>query len=190
VTAPNSPPAPLACARVRVLLEAYVDGDLETNDPQAAAQVRNHLTTCADCRGQHQQAASLPFRLRALRSPAPPASLVANVLQSVAPVRRTTLRAWTLLAPEALLVAFILWYLSGLDGLASLAAGTLSDLQGLAGWGAGAAPLPTVPAADVLLLGALIALTAIAAYHVSVLARLSDRGINPATHVTNEHRGA
>jgi predicted anti-sigma-YlaC factor YlaD len=190
MTASSSPPAPLACARVRVLVEAYVDGELATTDPQTADQVRAHLITCGDCRRQHQQAASLPFRLKALRSPAPPASLVANVLQSVAPVRRTTQRAWTLLAPEALLVAFILWYLSGLDGLASFATGTLSDLQGLAGWGAGAAPLPTLPAADVLLLGALIALTAIAAYHVSVLARLSDRGTHPAPHVTHEHRGA
>ena len=65
----------LACARVRVLLETYVDGDLAQNDPETARAVREHLITCADCRRQHQQAVSLPFRMKALRSPAPPAFL-------------------------------------------------------------------------------------------------------------------
>ncbi|MHB8589878.1 MAG: anti-sigma factor family protein [Candidatus Dormibacteraceae bacterium] len=165
-------PAPLACARVRVLLESYVDGDLETTDAESAARVRAHLATCDDCRRQHHEAVSLPFRLKALASPTPPASLVGGVMHSIAPVRRTSRRAWTLLAPEAALVAFILWYLSGLQGLASLASGTWADLQDLAGWATGSAPLPSVPAVDVLLLAALIALTVIAAYHLSVLARL------------------
>jgi predicted anti-sigma-YlaC factor YlaD len=187
---PGGSSAPLACARVRVLLESYVDGDLARSDPQTAAQLRAHIGTCDDCRRQHDQAVSLPFRLKALGTPAPPASLVTAVMGAIAPARRTSRRAWTLLAPEALLVAFILWYLSGLDGLASLATGTLSDLQALAGWGSGAAPLPTVPAADVFLLGALIALTAIAAYHLSVLARLSDRGIHPTTRSVHEHHRA
>jgi predicted anti-sigma-YlaC factor YlaD len=187
---PGGSAASLACARVRVLLESYIDGELATADPQSAGQVRTHLSTCDDCRRQHDQAVSLPFRLKALGSPIPPASLVAAVIGSIAPVRRSSRRAWTLLAPEALLVAFILWYLSGLDGLASLAAGTLSDLQALAGWGTGAAPLPSIPAADVFLLGALIALTAIAAYHLSVLARISDRGIHPATHAKHEQHRA
>jgi hypothetical protein len=99
-------------------------------------------------------------------------------MNSIAPARRSA-RAWTLLAPEALLVAFIVWYLSGLDGLTALTAGTWSDLQTLAGWGAGNAPLPSIPVADVFLLAALIALTAIAAYHLSILARLSDTGNVP-----------
>ena len=187
---PGDSTGPLACARVRVLLESYVDGALATSDPRTAGQVRAHLGTCHDCRRQHDQALSLPFRLNALGSPAPPASLVAAVMGSVGPVRRTSRRAWTLIAPEALLVGFILWYLSGLEGLASLASGTLSDLQALAGWGSGSTPLPTIPAADVFLLGALIALTAIAAYHLSVLARLSDRGIPPATHAVHGHHRA
>ncbi len=183
-------PAPLACARVRVLLEPYVDGDLARTDPLLADQVRAHLATCDDCRHQHQQAVSIPFRLKALRSPGPPASLVANVMASVAPVRVTARRAWALLAPEVLLVAFVLWYLSGLSGLAGVATGVLSDLQALAGWGEGAAPLPSVPAADVLLLAALIALTAIAAYHLSVLARLNT-DVNPARRRNlYEHRQA
>lgn len=167
--------AALSCARVRVLLESYVDGDLAGSDATAAGAVREHLAGCADCRRQHHQAVSLPFRLKALSSPPPPPSLVGDVMRSVAPVGKANSRAWTLLAPEALLAAFIVWYLSGLDGMTSLASGMFNDLQGLAGWGAGAAPLPSVPAVDVLLLAALIALSAIAAYHLSVLVRLETR---------------
>jgi predicted anti-sigma-YlaC factor YlaD len=172
-------PGPLACARVRVLLESYVDGDFEATDPGATAAIRAHLATCNDCRRQYQQAVSLPFRLKALAAPAPPPSLVAGVMHSIAPMRTTSRRAWTLLAPEAALVAFILWYMSGLNGLALLASGAWSDLQGLVGWGAGSAPLPSIPGVDVLLLTALIALAAIAAYHLSVLARL-DPGSRPS----------
>ena len=167
----------LACARVRVLLEAYVDGDLALSEPSTANAVRDHLATCADCRRQHEQAVSLPFRMKALKSPAPPESLIARVMSSIAPVPHASRRAWGLLVPEALLGAFILWYLSGLDGLAALASGAWTDLQGLAFWGSGSAPLPSIPAADVLLLGAFIALTAIAAYHLSVLARLETTAI-------------
>ncbi len=161
----------LACARVRVLLEAYVDGDLALSDPLTAQAVLDHLLTCADCRRQHEQAVSLPFRMKALPSPAPPSALIAGVMASIAP-QETARRAWGLLIPEALLGAFILWYLSGLEGLTAIASGAWSDLQGLAFWGSGSAPLPSVPVADVLLLGAFIALTAIAAYHLSVLSRL------------------
>lgn len=165
--------APLTCARVRVLLEPYVDGDLTQSDPALAAMVREHLAGCADCRRQHDQARSVPFRLRALTSPKPPQSLIGDVMRAVAPARQVSRRAWTLLAPEALLAAFILWYLSGLDGLSSLASGIVGDLQRLAGWGTGTGSLPSVPRVDVLLLVALIALTAIAAYHLSVLIQLA-----------------
>ena len=162
----------LACARVRVLLETYVDGDLALAEPATAEALRDHLSTCADCRHQHEQAVSLPFRMRALRSPSPPESLLAGVMRSIAPQPQASRRAWGLLIPEALLGAFILWYLSGLEGLSALATGGWSDLQNLAFWGSGSAPLPTIPVADVLLLGAFIALTATAAYHLSVLAKL------------------
>lgn len=162
----------LACARVRVLMEAYVDGDLALTDPTAADAVRHHLMTCPDCRRQHEQAVSLPFRMKALRAPVPPESLIAGLMSAIAPIQRTSRRAWGLLVPEALLGAFILWYLSGLDGLTAFASGAWADLQGLAVWGSGTAPLPSIPVADVVLLGALIALTAIAAYHLSVLASL------------------
>jgi predicted anti-sigma-YlaC factor YlaD len=163
----------LACARVRVLLEPYVDGDLAQDDPSLAAAVREHLAGCADCRRQHDQATSVPFRLRALTSPAPRASLVQEVMRAVAPSRRVGRRAWTLLAPEAILAAFILWYLSGLEGLSSLASSIVGDLQRLAGWGSGTDSLPSVPRSDVLLLVALIALTAVAAYHLSLLIQLA-----------------
>ena len=162
----------LACARVRVLLEGYVDGELGQSGSARAQAVRDHLLTCADCRRQHEQAVSLPFRIRALRSPAPPSSLIAGVMASIAPLSQTSRRAWELLVPEVLLGAFILWYLSGLEGLTAIASGAWSDLQGLAFWGSGSAPLPSIPVADALLLGAFIALTAIAAYHLSVLSRL------------------
>ena len=167
------PPNPLACARVRVLLESYVDQDLAQDDAQLARQVREHLAGCADCRRQHHQAASVPFRLKALTSPPPRESLTADVMKGIAPSRARDRRAWTLLAPEAILASFILWYLSGLDGLGSIASGIAGDLQGLAGWGSGSGPLPSVPPVDVLLLLALIALTAIAAYHLSILIRLA-----------------
>jgi predicted anti-sigma-YlaC factor YlaD len=159
---------PLACARVRVLLEPYVDGDLERQDPKLAASVRDHLQGCADCRRQHEQATSLPFRLKALKSPAPPASLVRDVMHAVGPERGVARRAWTLLLPEGALAAFILWYLSGLDGLSSIASGEFGDLLSL-----GSGSLPRVPPVDVLLLAALIALTVIAAYHLSLLIRLT-----------------
>ncbi len=167
----------LACARVRVLLEAYVDGDLAHTDPATAQAVRDHLATCADCRRQHEQAVSLPYRMKALRSPSPPQSLIVAVMGSIAPSPQTSRRAWVLLVPEALLGAFILWYLSGLDGLTALASGAWSDLQGLAFWGSGSAPLPSIPVADVLLLGAFVALVAIAGYHLSVLASLDQVAI-------------
>lgn len=157
----------ITCARVRVLLEAYVDGDLATDD---AARVRAHLLTCADCRRQHEQATSLPFRLRALSSPAPRPTLVGEVMRSVGAERAGYRRSWTLLIPEAVLAAFILWYLSGLDGLSSIASGVFGDLLSL-----GSGSLPHVPPVDVLLLLALIALMVVAAFHLSILVRLTPR---------------
>jgi predicted anti-sigma-YlaC factor YlaD len=164
---------PLTCARVRVLLEPYVDGDLALGEPALATAVREHLAGCADCRLQHDQSMSVPFRLRALTSPSTPRSLVDDVMRSVAPSRHVRRRAWALLAPEGLLAAFILWYLSGLDGLSSLASGIVGDLQRLAGWGSGTGSLPSTPRVDVLLVVALIALTVVAAYHLSVLVQLA-----------------
>jgi predicted anti-sigma-YlaC factor YlaD len=167
-------PGGITCARVRVYMEAYVDGDLATEDPVTADRVRLHLADCDDCRRQHDQAISLPFRLRALRAPQPPDSLVVNVMRAVTPRQNESQRAWTLLIPEAALVAFIIWYLSGLDGLAREASSAVNDILGIFNWGAGAASLPAVPVADVFLLGALIALALTAAYHLSVLSHLAE----------------
>jgi anti-sigma factor RsiW len=170
----------LACGRVRVLIESYVDGELAANDPATADQVRAHIAACDDCRRQHDQAVSLPFRLRALRAPSPPDSLVGNVMRSVAPERNVARRAWMPLIPEGVLVAFIVWYLSGFDGLAREASSAVTDLQNLLNWGNGAASLPHVPVADVFLLIALIALALTAAYHLSVLSHLADDERTPA----------
>jgi predicted anti-sigma-YlaC factor YlaD len=170
----------LTCARVRVLLEPYVDGDLAREDRALAVAVREHLATCADCRRQHAQAVSVPFRLKALTSPAPRESLAADVMRSVMPERSVQRRAWTLLVPEGALAAFILWYLSGLDGLASIASGVFGDLLSL-----GSGSVPRVPQVDAVLLVALIALTAIAAYHLSILIRLAPGGI-PSRRVARE----
>lgn len=164
----------VACARVRVLLEPFLDGDL---DEDVAAQVRRHLGGCPECRRQHEHAISLPFRLKALSSPAPREWLVADVMRAVVPSRVMDSRAWTLLAPEAALAGFILWYLSGLDGLASIASGVVNDLQGLA-----VGSLPTVPPVDVVLVIALIALTAIAGYHLSILIRIAPGGVPNRGH--------
>jgi hypothetical protein len=69
--------------------------------------------------------------------------------------------------------------------LTSVASGIFGDLQGLAGWGSGAGPLPSVPSVDVLLLLALIALTGVAAYHLSVLIRLAP-GALPSRRTAHE----
>src|SRR5215471_12797872 len=118
-------PDEITCARVRVLLEPYVDGELDAERTRA---VQNHLATCADCRRHHEQAISLPFRLKALPSPPPRDTFASDVMRAIAPARVGTKSAWTLLAPEAVLVAFILWYLSGLEGLGSIAGGIFTDL--------------------------------------------------------------
>jgi predicted anti-sigma-YlaC factor YlaD len=169
---PAPPSQPLNCARVRALIEPYVDGDLTRTDPALAAAVRDHLAGCEDCRRQHHQAISLPFRLKALSSPKPPASLVPDVMRQVTTTRQNDKRAWTLLVPEAALAAFILWYLSGVQGLATIVSGVFTDLQSLTSWGAGAGSLPSVPAVDLVFLIALIVLTALAAYHISVMVGL------------------
>jgi anti-sigma factor RsiW len=179
----------LACARVRVLMEAYVDGELVVGDPPTAEQIRAHIATCEDCRRQHDQAASLPFRLRALRAPEPPESIATNVMRTLAPQRGSSRRAWALLIPEGLLLAFIVWYLAGFDGLARQAAGAVNDLQVLLNWGVGADSLPSVPVADVFLLVALIALAITAAYHLSVLSHLGDSE-RQATQSLKERRRA
>ena len=81
----SEPYGGLACARVRVLMEAYVDGDLASTDPTTAEKMRVHLASCDDCRRQHAQAVSLPFRLKALTSPPPPEGLSKTVMVAIRP---------------------------------------------------------------------------------------------------------
>jgi len=176
VTTPEKQPGALTCARARVLVESYADGELAPEDPDLAQRLKAHIAGCDDCRRQYEQAVSLPFRLKALRTPAPPADLVGNVMRSVQTARTAPRRAWTLLIPETLLVGFILWYLSGLEGLASTVSGAVADLQRLLNWGVGVADPPSIPVADVFLLAALIALAITAAYHLSILSRLDTGG--------------
>ncbi len=183
-------PGGLTCARVRTLIEAYVDGEIAKANPALADQVKAHLATCDDCRRQYEQAVSLPFRLKALRTPAPPGSLVGSVMRAVQPARTEPRRAWMLLIPEGLLVAFIFWYLSGFDGLASVVSGTVADLQRLMNWGVGAAEPPSIPVADVFLLAALIALAITAAYHLSILSRLDETGRTAMPPALGERRRA
>jgi predicted anti-sigma-YlaC factor YlaD len=180
----ETPEGSLTCARVRVLIEPFVDGDLATTDPKLAAAVKHHLATCDDCRRQYHQAVSLPFRLKALSSPLPRKDLIKTVMSQVATTRQNDKRAWTLLAPEAILAALILWYLSGLQGLATIASGVYTDLLSLTNWGTGGGSLPSIPAVDILFLIALIALTATAAYHISVLARLDTASTQRPSRLT------
>jgi anti-sigma factor RsiW len=148
------------------LLEPLVDGEL---DPKRELAVRAHLGACASCRAEHEQAASLPTRLRALRAPDPPPSLAADVMRSVAP--RGSRLAWALLAAQVLVATGIGSYVSGLSGLALLAGGVAGDLASLAGWTSGAAAPPPPASADVFLLLAFIGLMGLAAWHLALLAR-------------------
>src|SRR5258706_14000254 len=117
---PADQPGGLACARARVLIESYVDGDLATTDPDLASRMKLHLAGCEDCRRQYHHAVSLPFRLKALRAPVPPPSLLNNVMNAVRPARVHARRAWAVLLPAAPLRRFFEWCLSRLAALASL----------------------------------------------------------------------
>ena len=86
------------CSEVRRRLEALVDSELDEATTQA---LRAHIATCPSCRSQHREATSVPARLRALRCPEPPSSLVDEVMRRVAP-RNRALDVWGLLVPEVL----------------------------------------------------------------------------------------
>src|SRR5258706_16449969 len=126
--APTDQPGGLACARARVLIESCVDGDLATTDPDLASRMKLHLAGCEDCRRQYHHAVSLPFRLKALRAPVPPPSLLNNVMNAVRPARVDPHRPWTLLIPAAPVRGFSVWNPSGVEGLASVASSTVADL--------------------------------------------------------------
>jgi anti-sigma factor RsiW len=156
----------ISCADVRARLETLVDGESDGGDARA------HLATCPACRTHHAEAASLPWRLAALRSPEPPPSLVQQVLRRVGRNRVGPLRFWSLLGAEALLALVTLWYLSGLDGLARIAQGTASEVAAIAGGGSEAPPAPAVDLFLLLVSGLMLAVTL---YHLALLSRQDPR---------------
>jgi len=159
------------CARVRSRLELLVDDRL---DAGAAAAVRGHLAACPACRAHHQEAASLPSRLRALRSPDPPPALVGEVMRRVAP-RGRALETWGLLVPEAVLVLVAAWYTSGTGGLVEIARRMASDAARALDWTTGAADSPAPVPGDLFMLLVTLLLAALTLWHLSLLARQSQK---------------
>jgi predicted anti-sigma-YlaC factor YlaD len=156
------------CMHVRAQLEALVDGDLEAS---AAARLKAHLGSCAACRAEHELAASLPSRLRALKAPAPPPELLPAVLRAVQRERLRSRLGPALGAAEAVLVALAVWYLSGIQGLAGLGARIAGEASQLLGWGTGAADLPAPPAGDLFVLLVSLALALVCAFHLALLSQ-------------------
>ncbi|HLQ60668.1 MAG TPA: zf-HC2 domain-containing protein [Candidatus Acidoferrales bacterium] len=153
----------MTCSQVRPHLEALADGEL---DPGRARELRAHLLSCPSCTADYRLAVSLPGRLQALRSPAPPAGLVTGVLRAVG--RRPPLLAWGLLAPEILLALLIAWYLS-FAGIANLAGSTWGDVS--SAWTTGFSSLPQPPAVDLFLVLCFLALVALAALQLALFTR-------------------
>ena len=84
---------PLSCSRARVLLDAYIDGDLS---PVRTSSVENHLAGCSACRDEVQAAQRVRTALRQM----PPREMPVREL----PARESTARglfAGELPAPAA-----------------------------------------------------------------------------------------
>jgi predicted anti-sigma-YlaC factor YlaD len=160
------------CVTVRSQLEALVDGECADS---RAGELRAHLVECASCRAHHAEASSLPHRLAAVGGPLPPPALVGEVLRRVRREHVGPLRLWGPLAMELVLCMVALWYVSGLDGLATLAQRTVGDAGALIGWDLGQADLPAPAAGDVFLLLVCGLLLATTIYHLSLLARQGQR---------------
>jgi len=159
------------CSEVRRRLEALVDSELDEATTQA---LRAHIATCASCRSQHREATSVPARLRALRCPEPPSSLVDEVMRRVAP-RNRALDVWGLLVPEVLLVLVAAWYTSGIGGLVGIARRTAGDVAAFLDWGTGNGDPPTPIPGDVFILLVALLLAALSLRHLSLLARQSPK---------------
>ena len=177
---PSSNPSPLAgegrergedptleCREVRPRLELLVDKEL---DAATAAALRAHIAHCGSCRSLHGEAASVPARLHALRSPAPPASLIGEVMRRVAP-RSRAVEVWGLLVPEVLLVLVAAWYTSGIGGLVEVARRTVSDVAAFVDWGAGRGSLPAPVPGDLFMLLVTLLLAVLTLWHLSLLSR-------------------
>ncbi|HLH70133.1 MAG TPA: hypothetical protein VKY90_14210 [Candidatus Dormibacteraeota bacterium] len=124
---------------------------------------------CPACQAHYREACSLPQRLSAIRSPEPSADLVPGVLARVRAERIGPIRLWSPLIAELVLFTVVIWYLSGLRGLARLVQRAASDVGALAGWGIGLSSLPAVPPGDVFLLLVSGLLVVVTLYHLSLL---------------------
>ena len=118
------------------------------------------------------------MRLRALRSPAPPASLIDEVMRRVAP-RSRALEVWGLVVPEVLLVLVAAWYTSGIGGLVEVSRRTASDVAAFLSWGAGSGDLPAPIPGDLFMLLVTLLLAALTLWHLSLLARQSPKQATP-----------
>jgi anti-sigma factor RsiW len=147
--------------------------DSELDDATAAA-MRAHLARCRGCRAQHREAASVPTRLHALRSPEPPSSLIDEVMRRVAP-RSRAVEVWGLLVPEVVLMLVAAWYTSGIGGLFEVTRRTASDVAGFLAWGTGSGDLPTPVPGDLFMLLVALVLGAVTLWHLSLLARQSPK---------------
>ena len=164
------------CRDVRPLLEDFVDGNLEA---ATVTRIRTHLAGCVDCRGQHEEAVSIPVRMRALRAPEPPAELLPAVLAAVAAVDAHEGQRgrifWKPVLGEVLLSAVIGWYISGFAGLGAVTNATFGELGQLLGWTSGSTALPPAPSADLVVVLACLSLIAVTTYHLMLIARSNGR---------------
>ena len=76
-----SPERRITCARVQVLIEPYLDGDLTA---ARAARFESHLSACSGCHDELAAARTIRDALRALPHYACPETVTARVLQSAA----------------------------------------------------------------------------------------------------------
>lgn len=157
----------LDCGVVRAELERLVDGG---RDYALASDLLEHVAGCARCREQHVEAASLPSRVRALRSPLPPAGLVAGVMAQIS-ARPRAVVVWLPFVPEGLLVLVAAWYASASGGLGGVFQRTVSDVSSFLSWGAGQASAPASTGGDLFLLLLATLLAGVALWHLVLLTR-------------------
>jgi anti-sigma factor RsiW len=99
-------PAPVDCKKAQLLINAYLDGEL---DLSASLELEAHLADCAACRARREELAKLSGRLRTgLTRHAAPAGLRAGLAQLAATgapltqegvsleqaARRSSIRRW------------------------------------------------------------------------------------------------
>jgi hypothetical protein len=86
-------------------LKAFLDGELEAGQE---ADVKEHLATCADCRGELERLSDLSWRVGQLPEPEPPDQLRARIMERIArPSRWTLALRWSFAGAGALAVAAV-----------------------------------------------------------------------------------